>query len=85
MAYRCKPLFCSFCFTVRAKPPVGLSFTDAGDGSRRLTWSSPYPPSSSLNKNITYQVSYRGDGESHWVVSIRHGEFSHYTLQGNYV
>lgn len=76
VAHRCKLLFC-MCFTVKAKPPVGLSFRDAGDGGWRLTWSSPYPPSSSLNKNITYEVSYQGDGESHWVVSIRHGAFSH--------
>lgn len=51
---------------LRAKPPVGLSFDDAGDRGWRLTWSSPYSSSSSLNKNITYEISYRKDGQSDW-------------------
>lgn len=59
------------CVTVRAKPPVKLSFDNASDEGWRLTWSSPYPLSSSLNKNITYEISYRKDGESDWTVSVK--------------
>ncbi|XP_073350623.1 cytokine receptor common subunit beta [Pagrus major] len=51
---------------LRARPPVDLSTHDAGDGGRRLSWSSPYPSSSSLNQNITYQLSYRTDGQDIW-------------------
>lgn len=69
------------CFTVRAKPPVGLSFDDAGDRGWRLTWSSPYPSSSSLNKNITYEISYRKDGQSDWTVSPKCTDFCHWTGQ----
>lgn len=65
------------CFTVRAKPPVGLSFDDAGDRGWRLTWSSPYPSSSSLNKNITYEISYRKDRQSDWTVSPKCTDFCH--------
>lgn len=67
----------SLCFTVRAKPPVKLSFDNASDGGWRLTWSSPYPFSSSLNKNITYEISYRKDGESDWTVSVKYTDFGH--------
>lgn len=65
------------CFTVRAKSPVKLSFHNASDGGWRLTWSSPYPSSSSLNKNITYEISYRKDGESYWTVSVKYTDFGH--------
>ncbi|XP_041813080.1 cytokine receptor common subunit beta isoform X2 [Chelmon rostratus] len=51
---------------LRARPPVGLSTHDAGDGGRRLSWSSPYPSSSSLNRNITYQLRYRTDRQDNW-------------------
>ncbi|XP_040010489.1 cytokine receptor common subunit beta [Xiphias gladius] len=46
---------------LRARPPVDLSTHDASDGGQRLNWSSPYPSSSPLNKNLTYQLSYRTD------------------------
>ncbi|XP_040917904.1 cytokine receptor common subunit beta [Toxotes jaculatrix] len=51
---------------LRARPPVDLSTHDTGDGGRQLSWSSPYPPSSSLNKNLTYQLSYRTDRRDTW-------------------
>ncbi|KAI4822241.1 hypothetical protein KUCAC02_007800 [Chaenocephalus aceratus] len=51
---------------VRARPPVNLSCHDGGDGGRRLSWSSPYPSSSSLNRNLTYQLSYRTHGQDNW-------------------
>ncbi|TNN46817.1 Interleukin-3 receptor class 2 subunit beta [Liparis tanakae] len=58
---------------LRASPPVNLSTHGAGDGGRLLTWSSPYPSSSSsssssssLNKHITYQLSYRTDRQDNW-------------------
>uniref|UniRef100_A0A3Q3VL98 Fibronectin type-III domain-containing protein n=1 Tax=Mola mola TaxID=94237 RepID=A0A3Q3VL98_MOLML len=52
---------------LRARPPVNLSTHDAGNGGRLLRWHSPYPSSSSLNQNITYQLSYRRDGEDNWM------------------
>uniref|UniRef100_A0A4W6D309 Fibronectin type-III domain-containing protein n=1 Tax=Lates calcarifer TaxID=8187 RepID=A0A4W6D309_LATCA len=51
---------------LRARIPVDLSTHDAGDGGRRLSWSSPYPSSSSLNKNLTYQLSYRTVKQDNW-------------------
>ncbi|KAM7386532.1 hypothetical protein PAMA_009236 [Pampus argenteus] len=48
---------------LRVHPPVDLSTHDAGDGGRRLIWSSPYP---SLSKNLTYQLSYRPDRQDNW-------------------
>ncbi|KAK5885288.1 hypothetical protein CesoFtcFv8_019015 [Champsocephalus esox] len=51
---------------LRARPPVNLSCHDGGDGGRRLSWSSPYPSSSSLNRNLTYQLSYRTHGQDNW-------------------
>ncbi|KAJ4932186.1 hypothetical protein JOQ06_010611 [Pogonophryne albipinna] len=51
---------------LRARPPVNLSSRDGGDGGRRLSWSSPYPSSSSLNRNLTYQLSYRTHGQDNW-------------------
>lgn len=68
----CHHATCSLCCTVRARPPVNLSTHGAGDGGRRLSWSSPYPSSSSLNKNITYQLSHRTDTQDNWTVSIKH-------------
>ncbi|XP_070780018.1 cytokine receptor common subunit beta [Enoplosus armatus] len=52
---------------LRARPPVNLSTHDAADGGRRLSWSSPYPSSSGLNKNLTYQLSYRTDTQDNWM------------------
>lgn len=51
---------------LRARPPVNLSTHHAGDGGRRLRWSSPYPASSSLDKNLTYQLSYRTQSQDNW-------------------
>ncbi|XP_041863839.1 cytokine receptor common subunit beta [Melanotaenia boesemani] len=53
---------------LRARPPVNLSSHETGDGGQRLQWSSPYPSSSSLNKNFTYQLSYRKQAEDSWTV-----------------
>ncbi|XP_071330328.1 cytokine receptor common subunit beta isoform X2 [Trachinotus anak] len=55
---------------LRSRPPVDLSTHDAGDGGRLLNWSSPYPPSSSWNKNLTYQLSYRADTQKWTTVSV---------------
>ncbi|KAI3360078.1 hypothetical protein L3Q82_014397 [Scortum barcoo] len=49
-----------------ARPPVSLSTHSAGDGGRRLSWSSPYPPFSPLSRNITYQLAYRPDSQDNW-------------------
>ncbi|XP_054463393.1 cytokine receptor common subunit beta isoform X2 [Anoplopoma fimbria] len=51
---------------LRARPPGNLSTHGAGVGGRLLSWSSPYPSSSTLNKNITYQLSYRTDRQDNW-------------------
>nr|XP_020476938.1 interleukin-3 receptor class 2 subunit beta-like isoform X2 [Monopterus albus] len=51
---------------LRARTPVALSSRDAGDGGRLLSWSSPYPSSSALNKNLTYQLSYKTDRHDKW-------------------
>ncbi|XP_042361757.1 cytokine receptor common subunit beta isoform X2 [Plectropomus leopardus] len=51
---------------LRARPPVNLSIHGGGDGGRRLSWSSPYPSSSPLNRNITYQLSYRTNEQDNW-------------------
>ncbi|XP_030591898.1 cytokine receptor common subunit beta [Archocentrus centrarchus] len=51
---------------LRTLPPVNLSTHDAADGGRKLIWSSPYPPSSSLNNNLTYQLSYKMHRQSSW-------------------
>ncbi|XP_010734181.3 cytokine receptor common subunit beta [Larimichthys crocea] len=53
---------------LRARHPVNLSTHDAGDGGQLLSWSSPYPSSSSLNENITYQLSYRTDRQDSWTM-----------------
>ncbi|XP_040047555.2 cytokine receptor common subunit beta isoform X2 [Gasterosteus aculeatus] len=49
---------------LRTRPPVNVSTRGAGDGGRRLVWSSPYPSSSTLN--ISYQLSYRTDRRDDW-------------------
>uniref|UniRef100_A0A3Q3M0K4 Interleukin-3 receptor class 2 subunit beta-like n=1 Tax=Labrus bergylta TaxID=56723 RepID=A0A3Q3M0K4_9LABR len=51
---------------LRARTPESLSTHDEGDGGRRLSWSSPYPSSSSLNKHITYQLSYTTETQDNW-------------------
>ncbi|KAF3700440.1 Interleukin-3 receptor class 2 subunit beta [Channa argus] len=51
---------------LRARTPVKLSTHDAGDEGRRLTWSSPYPSSSALNKELTYQLRFRTDRQNSW-------------------
>ncbi|XP_037648266.1 cytokine receptor common subunit beta [Sebastes umbrosus] len=51
---------------LKARPPENLSTQGAGDGGRRLRWSSPYSSSSSLNKHITYQLSYRTHTQDTW-------------------
>lgn len=55
------------CQQLRARPPVGLSRHDVGDGGQFLSWSSPYPASSSLNRNLTYQLSYKADTQDNWI------------------
>ncbi|KAM4716415.1 cytokine receptor common subunit beta [Anableps anableps] len=51
---------------LRARPPGNLSVSEDSDGSQLLQWSSPYPPSSSLYKNLTYQLSFRSQAEGRW-------------------
>ncbi|KAM9394239.1 cytokine receptor common subunit beta isoform 1-T4 [Pholidichthys leucotaenia] len=51
---------------LKARPPVNLSTHDAGDGGQTLVWSSPYHHSSSLNKNLAYQLSYRMHRQDSW-------------------
>ncbi|KAM6905365.1 cytokine receptor common subunit beta [Xenentodon cancila] len=53
---------------LRARPPANLSASETGDGGQRLHWSSPYPSSSSLNKNLTYQFSYRMQTQDSWTM-----------------
>lgn len=53
---------------LRARPPVDLSMHDSGDGGWRLIWFSPYPSSSSLSKNLKYQLSYRPDRHASWTI-----------------
>lgn len=59
---------------MRARPPENLTVSEESDGSRLLRWSSPYPPSSSLSKNVTYQLSFRTQAEDTWTVSSQHIE-----------
>lgn len=54
---------------VRALPPVNLSTHEAGDGGRRILWSSPYPSSSSLSRNLSYQLSYRTHRQDSWTLT----------------
>ncbi|KAG7334900.1 hypothetical protein KOW79_001496 [Hemibagrus wyckioides] len=39
--------------------PTNFSEKKSIDGNRVLSWSSPYPPSSPLTQNLTYQLKYR--------------------------
>ncbi|KAF7656233.1 hypothetical protein LDENG_00044760 [Lucifuga dentata] len=54
---------------LKVRPPVNLSSHGAADGGRELQWFSPYPPSSALNQNLTYQLSYRRDEQDDWTVN----------------
>lgn len=51
---------------LRAHPPVNLTTSRTEDGGRLITWSSPYPASSILNRNITYKLSHRAHGQDSW-------------------
>ncbi|XP_077396213.1 cytokine receptor common subunit beta isoform X2 [Festucalex cinctus] len=53
---------------VRARTPVDLSKYDTADGSLGIKWSSPYPASSSLNKNIIYQLGYKAERQDMWTI-----------------
>uniref|UniRef100_A0A3Q2SWE7 Interleukin-3 receptor class 2 subunit beta n=1 Tax=Fundulus heteroclitus TaxID=8078 RepID=A0A3Q2SWE7_FUNHE len=53
---------------LRARPPGNLSVSEGSNGSRTLRWSSPYPPASSLNENLTYQLSFRAQAEDRWTI-----------------
>lgn len=46
------------------RPPVDLSASEGGD--QLVRWSSPYPASSPLSLNLTYQLSYRREGQDTW-------------------
>ncbi|XP_024920515.1 cytokine receptor common subunit beta isoform X2 [Cynoglossus semilaevis] len=57
---------------LKAHPPVNVSSHDPGDGGRCLTWSSPYSASSTLSKNLSYQLSYRSVKQDTWTtVEVR--------------
>lgn len=66
----CLTMIC-VCFTVRARTPVNLSTQDEEGGGRWISWSSPYPSSSSLNKHINYQLGYRVKTQDNWTVRER--------------
>ncbi|XP_041634329.1 cytokine receptor common subunit beta isoform X2 [Cheilinus undulatus] len=51
---------------LRTRTPVNVSTQEAGDEGQQLSWSSPYPSSSSLSENITYQLGYRMGTEDNW-------------------
>lgn len=51
---------------LRARPPENLTVSEESDGSHLLRWSSPYPPSSSLSQNLTYEVSFRTQDGDAW-------------------
>ncbi|XP_061557512.1 cytokine receptor common subunit beta isoform X5 [Phycodurus eques] len=55
---------------VRARTPVDLSKYDTGDGQLWIKWSSPYPASSSLNKNLMYQVGYKAERQDTWTFRV---------------
>ncbi|XP_078140546.1 cytokine receptor common subunit beta [Centroberyx gerrardi] len=57
---------------LRVRPPVNLSAHAADGGGRLLRWSSPYPPSSPLSRNLTYQLSYRRDTQDSWTLACQH-------------
>uniref|UniRef100_A0A3Q2Z3D5 Cytokine receptor common subunit beta-like n=1 Tax=Hippocampus comes TaxID=109280 RepID=A0A3Q2Z3D5_HIPCM len=54
-----------------ARTPVDLSKYDTADGQLGIKWSSPYPASSSLNKNMMYQLGYKAERQDAWTVSTR--------------
>ncbi|XP_076020721.1 cytokine receptor common subunit beta isoform X2 [Genypterus blacodes] len=54
---------------LRVHPPVKLSTHGTADGGRALRWSSPYPSSPNLSKNLTYQLSHRREGQEEWTVN----------------
>ncbi|XP_034046880.1 cytokine receptor common subunit beta [Thalassophryne amazonica] len=47
-------------------PPVNLSTHDAPDGGQLLQWSSSYASPSSVNRKLTYQISYRAQKQGSW-------------------
>ncbi|KAJ7992114.1 hypothetical protein DPEC_G00275190 [Dallia pectoralis] len=51
---------------IRMLRPVDLSEQVAVGGGRLLTWSSPYPESSSLTSTLSYQVNYRSNPQDDW-------------------
>uniref|UniRef100_A0A3Q2YRK0 Cytokine receptor common subunit beta-like n=1 Tax=Hippocampus comes TaxID=109280 RepID=A0A3Q2YRK0_HIPCM len=53
---------------VRARTPVDLSKYDTADGQLGIKWSSPYPASSSLNKNMMYQLGYKAERQDAWTI-----------------
>ncbi|XP_077414127.1 cytokine receptor common subunit beta isoform X2 [Vanacampus margaritifer] len=53
---------------VRARTPVDLSKYDTANGQLGIKWSSPYPTSSSLNKNIIYQLGYKAERQDMWTI-----------------
>ncbi|MCI4385002.1 hypothetical protein PGIGA_G00045560 [Pangasianodon gigas] len=48
-------------------PPTKFSEKKVNGSNRLLSWSSPYPPSSPLTLNLTYQLKYRRH-EHEWIV-----------------
>ncbi|CAL8265197.1 cytokine receptor common subunit beta isoform X1 [Gadus morhua] len=51
---------------LRVHPPVDLSVNISEKGDRLIQWSSPYPASSRLSHNLTYQLNYRIEGQDSW-------------------
>ncbi|XP_038123628.1 cytokine receptor common subunit beta isoform X1 [Cyprinodon tularosa] len=51
---------------LRARPPRNLYVSEESDGNQTLLWSSTYPSSSSLNRNLTYELSFRMQAEDQW-------------------
>ncbi|KAK3520289.1 hypothetical protein QTP70_020368, partial [Hemibagrus guttatus] len=47
--------------------PTNFSEKKSFNGNRQLSWSSPYPPSSPLTQNLTYQLKYRRHKHD-WIV-----------------
>lgn len=58
------------CSTGKVLSPVNVSEREVDGGGRRLSWNSPYSPSSRLTSGLTYQVKYRRHGHD-WTVSTR--------------
>ncbi|CAL8273179.1 unnamed protein product [Lota lota] len=51
---------------LRVRPPVDLSVRISEEGHQLIQWSSPYPVLSPLSHNLTYQLSYRREGQDTW-------------------